>query len=142
MADEVEEFLIEARKRAGILDQAPPQTKQKEKRKHTRFRVNMPAFIRLSSGDVVKAQAVDLSMGGMYIEYGSPADAGKVFELLFDLPFDNDFKRVYVKAEVVRSIIIGDRDVFGIALVFREFARDTEQVLGKYLDLRALKRSL
>ena len=115
--------------------------KQVEKRKHVRFRISLPVCIRLSNGDIARAHAVDISLGGIYIEYGAPADAGKVFEMLFDLPFDKDFKRVIVKAEVVRSIVIGGKDVFGIAFMFKEFGKDTEKVLEKYLELRELKRA-
>lgn len=113
-----------------------------EKRKHARFRISLPVGIRLSDGDIARAQAVDVSMGGIYVEYGAPADAGRQFEMAFDLPFDKDFKRVHVRAEVVRSIVIGGKDVFGIAFIFKEFVKDTDKVLEKYLELRELKTAL
>ena len=109
-----------------------------EQRKHRRFRVNLKVFIRLSSGDVIQAQAVDLSMGGIYIEYGAAADKGKVFELAFDLPIKEEFVRVFVKAKVVRSIVIGSRNMYGLAFIFTEFAKGTDQVLAEYMELRAL----
>ena len=118
------------------------QRQAEEKRKHTRFRVSMPVGIRLPDGDLARARAVDVSKGGIYVEYGAPADAGRQFELLFDLPFDRDFKRVQVKAEVVRSIVIGDRDVFGIAFIFKDFAKESDKVLEKYLELRQLKTGI
>jgi len=98
-------------------------------------------YIRLSDGDVARARAVDLSQGGIYIEYGSPAEEGREFEMMFDLPFTLEFKRVYVKANVIRSVIIGGRDTFGIAFSFTEFARDTDQVLASYLELRGFKQA-
>lgn len=114
----------------------------RERRKHVRYRVSLPVYIKLSSGELTKATAVDISSGGVYIEYGASADEGKVFEMLFDLPFDNDFQRVYVKAKVVRAFVIGNRNVYGIAFSFIEFARDTENVLNKYLELRSLKQMM
>lgn len=109
---------------------------QHEKRQHARFRINVRVAIRLSDGDVAWAQGVDLSMGGIFIEYGSPAEVGKEFDMLFDLPFKKDFRRVFVRAKVVRSTIIGGKDVFGIAFSFGEFAKDTKKVLQEYIRLR------
>jgi c-di-GMP-binding flagellar brake protein YcgR len=114
----------------------------KERRCHIRYRVSLPVHIRLSSGELAKATAVDISSGGIYVEYGASADEGRVFEMLFDLPFDHDFQRVYVKAEVVRSVVIGNRHVYGIAFNFVEFARGTDKVLKKYLELRGLKQTM
>jgi PilZ domain-containing protein len=107
-----------------------------EQRIHERFRVNMKAYIRLSDGSVTQAQAVDISMGGIYIEYGAPADEGKIFELAFDLAFADDFKRIRVKAEVVRCVMIGSRSLFGLAFVFTEFAKEADELLEKYMELR------
>jgi len=107
-----------------------------ESRQHQRFRVNLTVFIRLSNGDLARANAVDLSMGGIYIEYGAPADKDKVFEMAFDLPFKDDFRRVLVKAKIVRSVVIGSRNMYGLAFIFTEFAKETDQVLAKYLELR------
>ena len=83
-----------------------------------------------------RANAVDLSMGGIYIEYGASADKDKVFEMAFDLPFKDDFRRVLVKAKIVRSVVIGSRNMYGLAFLFTEFAKDTDQVLAKYIELR------
>ena len=107
-----------------------------DKRSHERFRINLKAYIRLSDGSVIHAQAVDISMGGIYIEYGAPADEGKVFEIAFDLPFTTDFKRVMVRARVVRSIVIGSRGVYGLAFVFTEFIKESEEILEQYIALR------
>ena len=107
-----------------------------ENRQHQRFRVSLTVFIRLSSGELARANAVDLSMGGIYIEYGAPADNDKVFEMAFDLPFKDDFRRVLVKAKIVRSVVIGSRNMYGLAFLFTEFAKDTDQVLAKYIELR------
>ena len=113
-------------------DDAP----ENENRQHQRFRVNLTVFIRLSNGELARANAVDLSMGGIYIEYGASADKDKVFEMAFDLPFKDDFRRVLVKAKIVRSIVIGSRNMYGLAFIFTEFAKDTDQVLAKYLEFR------
>ena len=126
---------LEKREAAGIKQ-------GRERRLHVRYRVSLPVYIKLSSGELAKATAVDVSSGGIYVEYGASAEEGKVFEMLFDLPFDQDFQRVYVKAKVVRSFVIGNRDVYGIAFNFIEFARGTETVLNKYLELRSLKQTL
>ena len=107
-----------------------------DNRRHQRFKVSLTVFIRLSSGELARAHAVDLSMGGVYIEYGAPADKDKEFEMAFDLPFKDSFQRVLVKAKVVRSIVIGSRNMYGLAFIFTEFAKDSENVLAKYLDLR------
>ena len=125
---------------AAASTDSPKAASDREKRLHTRFRVNFPVHIRLSDGDVARARAVNLSMGGIYIEYGSSADEGREFDMLFDLSFDDGFRRVFVRAKVVRSVIIGGKDVFGIAFSFTRFARDSEQVLEKYLHLRDLKQ--
>ncbi len=115
-------------------DGATPET---DNRQHQRFRVNLTVFIRLSNGELARANAVDLSMGGIYIEYGASADKEKEFEMAFDLPFKDDFGRVLVKARVVRSIVIGSRNMYALAFVFTEFAKDTDKVLAKYLEVRA-----
>ena len=109
---------------------------ENENRQHQRFRVNLTVFIRLSSGELARATAVDLSMGGIYIEYGAAADKDKVFEMAFDLSFKDDFRRVLVKAKIVRSVVIGSRNMYGLAFIFTEFAKETDQVLAKYLELR------
>lgn len=123
----------------GLVGQEGNSSEASEKRRHTRYRVSLPVHIRLSSGELARAKAVDISLGGVYIEYGAPAEEGKVFEMLFDLPFATDFQRVYVKSKVVRSVVIGGRHVYGIAFNFVEFARETDKVLEKYLELRGLK---
>jgi hypothetical protein len=61
--------------------------------------------------------------------------------MMFDLPFTEDFRRVYARARVVRSVIIGDRDVFGIAFAFIAFGKDTEQVLDQYIELRERRQA-
>jgi len=108
-------------------------------RAHERFRINLKALIRLSDGTIVHAQAVDISMGGIYLEYGASADEGMIFELAFDLPFVADFKRVMVKARVVRTVVIGSRSLYGLAFVFTEFMKDSEDILDQYMQLRKLK---
>ena len=106
------------------------------KRVHERYKINFKAFIRLSDGSIAQAQAVDLSMGGIYVEYGAPADEGKVFDLAFDLAFSSDFKRVLVKARVVRSVVIGSRSLYGLAFVFTEFGNQTDKILEEYMKFR------
>jgi len=110
-----------------------------ENRAYERFRVSLKVYIRLSDGSIMRAQAIDVSMGGIYIEYGAPADEGKIFELAFDLPFSNGFKRVLVKAKVVRSIVVGGRSVYGLAFKFIEFGKGTDDILEKYINLRKQK---
>ncbi len=110
-----------------------------EQRVYERFRINFKALIRLSDGGVVRAQAVDISMGGIYLEYGAPADVGKIFELAFDLPFATEFKRVIVKAQIVRTVVIGSRELYGLAFVFTEVGKDVEKILEQYIQLRKLK---
>jgi len=111
------------------------------KRIHERFKINFKAFIRLSDGSIAQAQAVDISMGGIYIEYGAPAEEGKVFDLAFDLPFSNEFKRVLVKARVIRSVVIGSRSLYGLAFVYTEFGNETDKFLEQYMKLRKSQTS-
>ena len=120
------------------VTQAPTQTSEAamDQRLHERFRINFKAFIRLSDGSIARAQAVDISLGGIYIEYGAPAEPGKVFDLAFDLPLVNEFKRVLVKARVVRSVVIGSRSLYGLAFVYTEFANETDKTLEQYMKLR------
>jgi len=110
-----------------------------DQRLYERYRVSFKVLIRLSDGEIAHAHAVDLSMGGIYIEYGAPADKGKVFEMAFDLPFADEFMRVFVKARVVRTVVIGSRDLYGMAFVFAEFGKGTDEVLKKYLQQRGFK---
>ena len=109
------------------------------KRLFRRTKVSFKVFIRLSEGGVVTAQAIDLSMGGVYVEYGASADVNKEYDLAFDLAFTEGFKRVLVKARIVRSVIIASRNLYGLALVFTEFVNGTDEVLEAYLDLRDSK---
>lgn len=110
-----------------------------DKRIFERFRVSLTAHIRLSDGSITHAHVVDVSMGGIYLEYGAPADAGKEFDIAFDLPFVNDFKRVLVRAKVVRVVVIGNRNLYGLAFIFSGFVKDAEGVLEKYIKLRKLQ---
>lgn len=139
--------MAEKNKAAGATEEVVKQqgdsdAAEIEKRRHTRYRVSLPVHIKLSSGEVAKAKAVDISVSGVFIEYGASAEQGKIFEMLFDLPFADDFKRVLVKGEVIRSVMIGGKDVYGIAFNFIEFARESDKVLESYLDLRGVKQGL
>ena len=113
----------------------------KENREYPRFRLNQSVTIRLSNGEFVKGRLVNISAGGVYVEYGAPADEGLVFDLCFDLPFSQEFKRVYVKGKVIRCICIGGKDVYGIAFCFEDFAKDSKAVLEEYIDLRVRQQS-
>ncbi len=86
----------------------------------------------------MQAQTIDISMGGAYMEYGASAEEGKMFELAFDLAFMTTFKRVFVKACVVRSVVIGGRGLFGLGFVFVEFHNDTDKILEEYIESRQL----
>lgn len=129
--------------KAAEVAETPPQSHggAVNKRIHERFKINFKAFIRLSDGSIAQAQAVDISMGGIYIEYGAPAEEGKVFDLAFDLPFSNEFKRVLVKARVVRSVVIGSRSLYGLAFVYTEFGNATDKILEQYMKLRISQTS-
>jgi len=109
----------------------------KENRNHPRFRLKQGVTIRLSNGDFARAQGVNISIGGIFIEYGAPADEGLVFDLCFDLPLSKEIKRVLVKGKVVRSIFVGSKSSYGIAFRFESFAKDTEEVLQEYIDMRS-----
>ncbi len=115
------------------------EVQQHDQRVFERFRVSFTAHIRLSDGNVAHAHAVDISLGGIYLEYGAPADEGKEFEVAFDLPFVNDFKRVFARAKVVRVVVIGNRNMYGLAFVFTDFVKDSRGVLEKYIQLRKLQ---
>lgn len=120
-------------------DDTETSSSARDKRQFRRIKVSFKVFIRLSEGGFVTAQAVDLSMGGVYIEYGASADVNKEYDLAFDLAFEEEFKRVLVKARIVRSVMVASRNLYGLALVFTEFTSDTDKVLGEYLDLRNSK---
>ena len=117
-----------------ILSEIKP---AQEQRQYHRYKVSFKVFIRLTEGGFVTAQAVDLSMGGVYIEYGASADVNKEYDLAFDLPFSGEFKRVLVKAKIVRSVVIASRNVYGLACIFGDFAKQSESVLEAYLAQRA-----
>jgi len=118
-------------------DPKPEDKPAQEQRQYHRYKVSFKVYIRLTEGGFVTAQAVDLSMGGVYIEYGASAEVNKEFDIAFDLPIKEEFKRVLVKAKIVRSIVIAGRDVYGLAMVFGDFANDTDSVLKAYLVKRA-----
>ena len=126
-----------------VLAEAPgdeiAESPAREQRQYHRYKVSFKVFVRLSGGDIVTAQAVDLSMGGVYIEYGASADVDKEYDIAFDLALSGEFKRVIVKAKIVRSVVVASRNVYGLALVFTDFARNTDKVLEEYLELRAKK---
>ena len=127
---------------ANQADKTPPPKKTvNNKRQHERYGISMPVMLRISNGELIKARAVDISLGGLYIEDAAAAETGRTFDMLFDLPFTGQFERVYVRATVMRCVIIGNRDLFGIALQFTEFARDTQAVLERYIEHREQKRN-
>ena len=108
----------------------------REQRRSARFRINIGVMVRMSSGVVVKAQGKDLSKGGIYVEFEAPADVGDEFDMMFDVAFNDEIKRIFVKSHVTRSALIGGKDVYGIAFRFMSFAKETEEVLEKYLSYR------
>ena len=110
-----------------------------EQRNSFRFRINMGVLVRLSSGSLVRTQGKNISKGGLYVEFEASADLGDEFEMMFDVSLSDDIKRVYVRAKVMRSSLIGDKDVYGIGFQFLSFAKDTEAVLDKYLEMREKK---
>jgi len=113
-----------------------------DNRRFIRVRVSFDITIRCTDGQLTHARAVDLSEGGVYVEYASSAQKGSVLDMFFDLPFADDFKRVFVKAEVVRAVVIGNRDVFGIAFNFTQFARQSELILQQYIEIRGTKTGM
>ena len=73
---------------------------------------------------------------GVYVEYGTSAEEGKEFDLMFELLIKGVFKRVMVKGRVVRSIMIAGRGVYGLAFVFKGFEKETDKVLKEYIEHR------
>ncbi len=116
--------------------EAEAETDGKEQRCSIRFRTSMGVHVRLSSGTVVRTQGKNISIGGIYVEFEAPADMGDEFEMMFDVIFTDEIKRIFVKAKVTRCALIGGKDIYGIAFQFLSFAKDTEKVLGEYLDFR------
>lgn len=108
-------------------------SRQKDNRRHQRYNVSFKVHIKLSSGEVVTGLAKNISRGGLYIEYGSPAEMGAELELMFNAALDNEIKQVFVRAKVVRCFAIAGRDVFGIAFVFLSLHKGSESVLDSYL---------
>jgi len=111
-----------------------------EQRESIRFRINMGVVVRLSSGDLVRTQGKNISSGGIYVEFEAPADVGDEFELMFDVAFSNEIKRIYARVRVMRSGLIGGKDVYGIGFQFLSFAKNTGEILNKYLELREMKQ--
>jgi PilZ domain len=111
-----------------------------EQRSCIRFRINAKVVVRLSSGDLVRTQGKNISKGGIYVEFEAPADLGDEFEMMFDLVFTDEIKRIYAKARVQRSELLGGRDVYGIGFQFLSFAKNTGEILDKYLELREMKQ--
>ena len=111
-----------------------------EQRSSIRFRINMSVVVRLSSGDLVRTQGKNISRGGIYVEFEAPADMGDEFESMFDVAFSDEIKRIYAKVRVMRSELIGGKDVYGIGFQFLSFAKNTGEILEKYLELREMKQ--
>jgi len=111
-----------------------------EQRASIRFRINTGVVVRLSSGDLVRTQGKNISSGGIYVEFEAPADVGDEFELMFDVAFSNEIKRIYARVRVMRSGLIGGKDVYGIGFQFLSFAKNTDEILNKYLELREMKQ--
>lgn len=105
----------------------------REKRQYRRFNVSFKVHIMLSSGEIVTGLAKNISKGGIYIEYGTSADAGTELELKFSVLLNETPETVYVRARVVRSIAIAGRDAFGIAFVYLNFHKNSETVLDQLL---------
>jgi len=111
-----------------------------EQRSSIRFRINTGVVVRLSSGGLVRTQGKNISKGGIYVEFEAPADIGDEFEMMFDVPFSDEMKRIFVKARVMRSELIGGKDVYGIGFLFLSFAKNTGELLDKYIELREMKQ--
>jgi len=111
-----------------------------EQRASIRFRINTGVVVRLSSGDLVRTQGKNISSGGIYVEFEAPADVGDEFELMFDVAFSNEIKRIYARVRVMRSGLIGGKDVYGIGFQFLSFSKNTGEILNKYLELREMKQ--
>jgi hypothetical protein len=111
-----------------------------EKRNHIRFRIDMSVYVRLSNGDLVRTQGKDISRSGVYIEYEASADVDDEFEMIFDVPLVDEMPRIYVRVRVMRSTLIGGKDVYGVAFQFLHFSNGSEALLDKYLELRETKQ--
>ncbi|MCW8955310.1 MAG: PilZ domain-containing protein [Gammaproteobacteria bacterium] len=109
------------------------QSGRKDNRRFQRYNVSFKVHIKLSSGEIVTGQAKNISKGGIYVEYGSSAEMGREFELMFAVMLNNDIEQVYARGKVVRCFAIAGRNVFGIAFVFLALHNDSEKVLDRYL---------
>lgn len=105
----------------------------RDNRRFERYNVSFTVHIRLSNGEIVDGLAKNISKGGIYIEYGSSAEMGSEFELMFSAAIDEGIERVLARGKVVRSIAIAGRNVFGIAFVFLALHNDSEGVLERFL---------
>jgi len=112
---------------------------EKENREHLRFKVNFKVYIKLSDGDIVQARAIDLSMGGLFAEYGANADIGKEFDMAFDLPYGEESKRVFARAKVVRASVVAKRNAYCLAFIFTSFGKKTDKILENYIELLSSK---
>lgn len=131
---EEQEMVVEAEQQEPAVEK-----EGQEQRSSIRFRINMSVLVRLSGGDIVRTQGKNISKGGIYVEFEAGADKGDEFDIAFDLPFTDEIKRVTARGRVMRSALIGGKDVYGIGFLFVSFAGESESILDKYLGLREMR---
>ncbi len=105
----------------------------KEKRQSERYNVSFKTHIKLSSGEIVTGLAKNISRGGICIEYGTSADIGLEFELMFDVATGNGIEQVLARGKVLRSVAVAGRNVFRIAFLFLALHQDSGDALERFL---------
>lgn len=117
----------------------PSAGQQTEKRSARRYRVSFKVYIRRGAGNVTFGRAHNLSLKGVYLDYEVSLKSGMMVHMAFDLLINAEFRRVFVKARVMRAVYCGARGMYELAFNFTEFARDSAQYLEQYIGWREKK---
>lgn len=140
---------VESPEQSGVVSEesveaeaAPPQAEQQtapDKRRHERYSVRFPVYVRCSDGEVIRATAVNLSYSGIYLEYPAPADKDAAFDMMFDLRVADEEHRIFVRARLIRCVFVGGKDCYGLAFEFQTFGKASQPYLDTYIRYREQK---
>ncbi len=103
-----------------------------DRRLHQRFAASLSMKVR-RGGDVMEAQAVDVSRTGLYIESEMTPEAGEQLGLLLRLP--GNAQPVELSARVVRSATAGTCPAGGFAVQLLDFSEREERMFLNYLKI-------
>lgn len=99
---------------------------QAEPRKYKRVKISRPTIVVLSSGSKVRAQLINISVGGAAFYYPAPADPGTQLKMCFQLPVKGELQEIVVKGVTCHSHLKQGGFVTGV-----EFDDLPEDIISK-----------